>query len=775
MALRRLLHIPEFRINNALCIIPGTLLGLLGFAVNHFGSIELIPGIALLFGSICSLFALFRYGLFAGLIASLISSSYSSFIFNHHWGIFLLTAEILAIWLITRRTRIDPVIALILFWIVAGGLFSMTTLKVFLGFSWQDAALVMLKQFVNGVLNALIAKLLHLGVKFRIDTQRETVSMRRLLFYLTGIALTAPIMFYTATDIRKEYRKQLAELAADTAHVSSLATSLIVQLTAEAEQVGTLFRTLAEGTDDLSNFSTLLIADQLLRKDGIVNRVLILDAKNRLVAYKLRQGVAFPLAVGHDFSDHPFIRQLRSTTDPFVSGLFWSKEDSATPRIGLMLALHSNGRYQGALICSLDLGLLKRILSDISGTHALRVTLLDRFNQVVVSTRPDLHIMQRLATKYDVKHLEPDGLAVHIIPADTSIRTPFNRQQRSFYRHESDFQHSVGWKLLVEAPLQPVTARAASALFHTFLLLSSLLMLTLLFAFLVSRSMTGALARLSEVAEKLLVTGNQQESAVYPTSHIAEVQLLASDLKRIHHIAIERANELNSSHAKLQQLSEHLAVVGEEERKEIARELHDELGTSLTALRFDTAWLKRRIGTGDQLLHERLSSIETTIQLAVDTVRRIIAELRPWMLDELGLSATLEWYLQKLQTRTGITCLLKTAPSHDTLPLDNLITKDQAVNLYRITQEATTNSIRHADATHIRVSLAYNRQQLELEIADDGKGFSADDPVPAKRTYGLTGMQERARLLSGTFAIASQPGHGTIIRLVMPLAAHPEG
>ncbi|HEY0143843.1 MAG TPA: HAMP domain-containing protein [Thermoanaerobaculia bacterium] len=229
----------------------------------------------------------------------------------------------------------------------------------------------------------------------------------------------------------------------------------------------------------------------------------------------------------------------------------------------------------------------------------------------------------------------------------------------------------------------------------------------------------------------------------------------------------DMAERIAERDASLRQLSKRLLSIQEEERVRIAREVHDELGQALTAMKIDLQQLGRR----HRELLEPLAGIARTIDETVDIVRRIAADLRPAILDDLGITAALEQQLRRLRESTGIRTTLSVAeePEIDTLT---------GATLYRITQEALANVVRHAEATAVEISLVLEKGAAVLTIRDDGRGMPRDKAVDPT-SLGLLGIRERAELLGGSVTIDSLPGQGTAVIVTLPLAkgeaghAHP--
>jgi len=225
-----------------------------------------------------------------------------------------------------------------------------------------------------------------------------------------------------------------------------------------------------------------------------------------------------------------------------------------------------------------------------------------------------------------------------------------------------------------------------------------------------------------------------------------------------------RAQEqLRESHEQLRALSVYLQHVREEERTRIAREVHDELGQALTGCKLDLSLLASKLPPNLAPLKEKAKALSAHIDATIQTVRRIATELRPGILDHLGLIAALEWQSNEFQTRSGIRCEVRTDLN------EPVLTPDLATTFFRIFQETLTNIIRHAGATHVMVHLKEAAGRIILEVRDNGRGISPQE-ISNTRSMGLLGMKERAALLGGTFKIGPAPGgKGTLASVSIPL------
>jgi PAS domain S-box-containing protein len=218
---------------------------------------------------------------------------------------------------------------------------------------------------------------------------------------------------------------------------------------------------------------------------------------------------------------------------------------------------------------------------------------------------------------------------------------------------------------------------------------------------------------------------------------------------------------LRASREQLREFAARLDEVREEERTRVAREIHDELGQALTILKLDLAWLQSK-AKAEQTIRKKIKSMIHDVDQTIDSVRKIVSELRPSILDDMGLAAALEWQVSEFRKRTGIDAVFESSSEDFNLP------RDTAAALFRVVQEALTNVMRHADARAVRVALKPRGGILRIVITDDGRGVAAGK-VNDRKSFGLIGMRERVHRIGGEFNIFSGPGRGTRLEIVAPL------
>lgn len=236
----------------------------------------------------------------------------------------------------------------------------------------------------------------------------------------------------------------------------------------------------------------------------------------------------------------------------------------------------------------------------------------------------------------------------------------------------------------------------------------------------------------------------------------ADAQRLMSEKQALESQVAERTADLSA-------LSSHLQQVQEQEKAELARELHDELGGLLVAAKMDVSWLRRQLGTAEEGSRARWERVLAALDSGVDLKRRVVEQLRPTLLDNMGLYTALRWQLQESCGRAGLACT-------DTMPeTEPAISSAAAIAIFRIAQEAMTNIIKHARASAVALEVVVDDEALAMTIRDDGIGMASARGRPAG-SHGLLSMRHRVQSLGGSWTIASGPdGRGTEVRVRLPL------
>ena len=227
---------------------------------------------------------------------------------------------------------------------------------------------------------------------------------------------------------------------------------------------------------------------------------------------------------------------------------------------------------------------------------------------------------------------------------------------------------------------------------------------------------------------------------------------------------VRAQKELEKSKQEFANLAAHLQSVRENERANVAREIHDELGQALTALKMDLSWTSTKISGSDKKVILKIKSMMKLIDSVLQTVKKISSELRPGILDDLGLSAAIEWQTDEFRSRTGLKCSLNIHPEEIVLP------ESISIAVFRIFQETLTNIVRHAKASSVKIALTKDDDMLRLKIKDDGKGIQKRQ-IFSSKSFGLIGIRERAQFLGGEVQFEGIRNKGTTVNLTIPIEA----
>lgn len=290
-----------------------------------------------------------------------------------------------------------------------------------------------------------------------------------------------------------------------------------------------------------------------------------------------------------------------------------------------------------------------------------------------------------------------------------------------------------------------------------------------------AESFLGGQFLLADISERIQLRHSDRRSLQMDLERLERIGVLEKMNQELRSLVEERRHDeerfrfreyyLYQSREELRELTAHLQQVIEADRSKISREIHDELGQSLTGLKMDLAWMIRKIGDSRDpadfdAVRERLVELSKSIDGTLGDVRRIARNLRPGTLDDLGLTAALEFHLQEFERRTGIAC------SFDCDGKIRELADSGRIEIFRIFQEIMTNVARHAEASEVRVQLREEFGGLLLDVADNGCGISLQGGEA--KSLGLIGMRERTALLGGVLEISGTPKSGTRIRLHIP-------
>lgn len=416
---------------------------------------------------------------------------------------------------------------------------------------------------------------------------------------------------------------------------------------------------------------------------------------------------------------------------------------------------NASGEVRSVLFVALDLKWLDRLARQVKLPPDYALIITDRDARVLAQGGELNNEALTAGTKIDDVDDLLDGGATGL------VKLRENGPRRLFVGER--MEGVTGVTVLAGLPFERVVVEADFAFYRTLAALALLTLFTVGAAlFAADVSVLRSLRGLSRAAKRFGEGELQSRSRV--SRGRGEIQDLALTFNSMADALAARHRESVAVQDQLRALSQRLQLTRENEAGRIARELHDELGQMLTALKLDLAALRRRCGKEGNsecvaALDGGITELGARIDSAIDCVRRVSSELRPTVLDRLGLAAALEWQAREIESRTELTVLVDIRGLGEQLPW--LV----AVTLFRIAQEALTNVVRHAQAKTVWLEISGDADNIELVVRDDGRGLAAGDNTAS---LGVLGMRERANLVGGTFSLESTSGRGTTVRVRIP-------
>lgn len=272
---------------------------------------------------------------------------------------------------------------------------------------------------------------------------------------------------------------------------------------------------------------------------------------------------------------------------------------------------------------------------------------------------------------------------------------------------------------------------------------------------------TGVTSR--RMGDGTVILGLRKDGTEFPMD--ASISQLDTPEGKLYTVILRDVTERVRAREELAAFAAEASGVREQEKTRIARELHDELAQSLTALKMDTTWLRENLRKDPDGAAGKLAQMLEMLDASVAATRRIAADLRPLVLDDLGLGAAIDWLVQSFSQRTGVACVLD-------LDEELELPEPYATAIFRIVQESLANVGKHAGAKQVTVRVARDGDDMLLSVQDDGAGFRMTDPRKPQ-SLGLVGLRERALLLKGKVTITSEPGQGTLVEARIPIQEAP--
>lgn len=580
------------------------------------------------------------------------------------------------------------------------------------------------------------------------------LQLRGRLLFLICLA-TLPALLFTLFAAENERTAVRSRMERDALHLAGLASREHAhQVRGARELLSWLGAKLAREGPQSSIITDADFLQALLAGHPQLANIGVLSPDGKVLAS------AYPLASYRSWSDNPAYNAAMHS-DEVVSGTYLISPIFERPTLNHALAVRDDvGQVIAVLFNGLDLAWLSQMARHSNLPDGFSLLIVDHDGRVLAyggQASPELATTNEL-----------------YIPGIASLSQSHQGKMLEFgeagvrrYFVATTLDEASGLFVAVGLPYERVVWESNRAFYRTLAALAILTLFTIAAVFLAAElGILRGIRSLARVAQRF-GAGELSARAIAPRGH-NEFASLAATFNAMADSLEARHREAVQGQAQLRALASRLQVAHETEAARISRELHDETGQMLTSLKIDLSRLQLQCPVNEQNmpcatgLRDAIVAMNQQIDTAVDVVRRISTELRPGVLDKLGLTAGLEWLARSFETRTDLVIEVEAdnvdAALHEQIP----------VTLFRITQEALTNVVRHAQADVVRISLVITQQEIVLTISDDGNGITVE-ALENSGSLGLIGMRERAMLICGQLSIRGTPGRGTVITVTAPL------
>ncbi|HUT43474.1 MAG TPA: cache domain-containing protein, partial [Desulfobacterales bacterium] len=537
--------------------------------------------------------------------------------------------------------------------------------------------------------------------------------------------------------------------------------SRVMQLS-QSEVFYNILHTGEQDSDHIDKFAVAI--ERMMRTEKVdesIYEVFVLNAKGKIVASSDKKNI------GQDGSTNAYF--LGAKSGPYIKDAYFSKKSGQELiAVSAPIVDRDTQKRLGVVCIRMNMSLLNQITTDKTGLGQTgEIYLINKQGYMITPSRFIKNTVLNLKVdtenarkylefvrKYGVKTNEHEAF---IYPDYRGVAV------MGVYDHIPEMQWGLIGKIDESEALMPLNKIKITFIIIIF----SIPFAAWLGGVFVSRWIAGPIRELQEGAEVIGQGDLDYKVATDSKDEIGQLSRafdkMTRDLKKkVTSLEKEMARrkqaeeELRESRQQLRNLSAYLQFAREQQRTSIAREIHDELGQLLTALKMDISFLNNRLSIDQGPLLNKTKSMTQLIDAGVESVQRICSELRPGLLDDLGISAAIEWQIQEFANRTGIKYRITITPE------DMTLAPDLSTAIFRIFQEALTNIVRHADATMVNVSLTQKDDELILEVADNGKGITPKQ-ISDSKSFGLLGMRERALYYNGDVKITGAQGKGSTV------------
>ncbi|MFA7280205.1 MAG: ATP-binding protein [Sterolibacterium sp.] len=576
-----------------------------GVAGNHF-NFPIFLNINFIFGSIFALLALQFFGLSQGLLAGALIAAYTYFLWNEPYAFIVMTVEVAAVgWLMTRR-KMGMVQADMFYWILVGMPLAYFFYSFVLQLQFSSTFIIVIKQAVNGIANALVARLIFSG--FALRTESMKMSFREIVYNLLAFFVLCPALFLLAVSSRIDFSETDRDIRTELRQNGKLVANRIA-IWLQNRAASTIHLAELAATRPPQQMQAFL--EMTKKSDPNYLRVGLADKNAVSVAF-------FPLVdelgkstLGIDFSERPYVPVLRQTLKPMLSEVIMGKVGIPGPQVVMLAPVVSGAEFNGYIFGVLDFGQIRSYLQMSAESGTLRYSLIDRNNNVIVTNRNDQVPMKPFVRgKGTLIQLDPTiNQWIPELARNTSVS---ERWKDSSYTVEISIDELTGWKLLLEQPVAPFQKMLYDNYGSKFVALFLILIAALALAELLSRRVVATTEELSELTHNLPDTVVAGSTAVFPQSAILEPHRLINNFK-------DMADSLAEQFSANRQLNETL-------ERRVAERTH--------ALELNMAELKRSNEDLEQFAYAASHDMRQPLRMVISYLQLLAADLEPLLNDE---------------------------------------------------------------------------------------------------------------------------------------------
>lgn len=512
-------------------IIAGILFGLIGLAVNCF-NYSLFFGVDFVFGSAFAMFALLRFGTFAGITAGFISSIGTYLIWSHPWAIIIFTAESIAVAALFRKKKYDILSWDILYWLTCGSLLVWIFYHIVLGLSEDFTLLINLKQALNGVLCTVVAQALNLlFINISRDNDNRP-TFQNYTFTVMIVLVITPTIALRMLDIREQLQRRYDIAVEEILHADELTRNMVSRWISEQQNTISALSLFVGNPENTPIKDIQRYTELFLNSSGFFKRMGVMNSQAISIAYSPEKDEFGKSNIGKDFSDRPYMSAITQIDKPYIGDVLMGRIGNPIPIVPLISPIFRDGVFKGFCGGIIELDHLKKILQEIVFKENVSLTLTDRNEKIICSTKQNVKIMESFARTEGESAEFQNGIK-QWIPQKMKGVNNLERWRGSYYFTESLISDSIPWKIITEFPVDPILNVLTKTTNQGFAFMAALVILTTILSHIVSRWLGNSLTDLQKTVDMIPQNIETITDILWPSSHIFETDNLSKKFEQM--------------------------------------------------------------------------------------------------------------------------------------------------------------------------------------------------------------------------------------------------